>query len=222
MTQYIKICKVDNCSDKAIGRGFCWKHYQRWRRYRDTSDPVFNTDKVCSVEGCNNKVKSNDLCAMHYARMLSNGDVHTVKRHKCYGDDEICVVPGCGLKPKGKGMCNKHVTNFYYHKRKNHLHDVESYIAYLEGASQQEKPAVDTITAPVEVDISSEEHARVETVSKDVYKCFLNGQFYGAGPGKYMAELFKDYVETMEMYGRDECSFTIQRFENPIELQGDL
>ena len=43
----------------------------------------------------------------------------------------------------------------------------------------------------------------------DTYRCYLNGKFYGGGDLKYMHELFKDYVITCEMYGREECEFKI-------------
>ncbi|MBG9882764.1 MULTISPECIES: hypothetical protein [Bacillus subtilis group] len=41
------------------------------------------------------------------------------------------------------------------------------------------------------------------------YACFLNGKFYGAGNLEYMNELFRDYVVSSEMYGKDECVFRI-------------
>ncbi|MDE1404588.1 hypothetical protein [Bacillus licheniformis] len=41
------------------------------------------------------------------------------------------------------------------------------------------------------------------------YACFLNGKFYGAGDLDYMNELFRDYVFTSGMYGKDECVFRI-------------
>ncbi|MEK4824567.1 hypothetical protein NSS71_08410 [Niallia sp. FSL W8-0951] len=44
---------------------------------------------------------------------------------------------------------------------------------------------------------------------KEVYHCYLNGSFYGAGSKEYMKELFIDYVVTCEMYGKDKCSFEI-------------
>lgn len=51
-------------------------------------------------------------------------------------------------------------------------------------------------------------------ILKDVYHCYLNGSFYGAGSLEYMKELFVDYVVTCEMYGKDRCSFEIIKKEN--------
>jgi hypothetical protein len=44
---------------------------------------------------------------------------------------------------------------------------------------------------------------------KQTYACFLNGKFYGAGDIEYMNDLFRDYVVTSEMYGKDDCTFRI-------------
>ena len=45
------------------------------------------------------------------------------------------------------------------------------------------------------------------------YILFINGKHYGRGDLPYMTELFKDYVETCKMYGRDEVSFTVKKYE---------
>jgi hypothetical protein len=57
---------------------------------------------------------------------------------------------------------------------------------------------------------NSEKHIRG---LKQVYKCYLNGKFYGSGNLKYMHELFKDYVINCKMYGREECEFKIIKCE---------
>jgi hypothetical protein len=30
-------CRIEGCEAKAVGKGLCWKHYQRQRRYGDPS-----------------------------------------------------------------------------------------------------------------------------------------------------------------------------------------
>ncbi|WP_057080589.1 hypothetical protein [Bacillus amyloliquefaciens] len=42
-----------------------------------------------------------------------------------------------------------------------------------------------------------------------IYACFLNGKLYGCGDMEYMNDLFRDYVVTCEMYGKDDCTFQI-------------
>jgi hypothetical protein len=44
-----------------------------------------------------------------------------------------------------------------------------------------------------------------------MYKCYLNGKFYGSGDLEYMKELFVDYVVTCKMYGKSEVDFKIMR-----------
>ncbi|KAA0813070.1 hypothetical protein SFC27_22585 [Bacillus licheniformis] len=51
-----------------------------------------------------------------------------------------------------------------------------------------------------------------------IYACFLNGKFYGAGDLEYMHELFRDYVVYCEMYGRDDCTFRVTTKEKAREL----
>lgn len=34
----MKVCKINGCKDKIVARGWCNKHYKRWKRY---DDPLF-------------------------------------------------------------------------------------------------------------------------------------------------------------------------------------
>jgi hypothetical protein len=42
-----------------------------------------------------------------------------------------------------------------------------------------------------------------------LYKCYLNGKFYGAGGLSYITELFADYVRDCKMYGKEQCEFKV-------------
>jgi hypothetical protein len=46
-----------------------------------------------------------------------------------------------------------------------------------------------------------------------MYKCYLNGKFYGGGNLQYMRELLVDYVITHKMYGKSEVDFKIVKEE---------
>ncbi|WP_161805237.1 hypothetical protein [Sporosarcina globispora] len=50
-----------------------------------------------------------------------------------------------------------------------------------------------------------------------MYRCYLNGKFYGTGNLKYMQELFVDYVVTCEMYGKNQAEFKIIKLWNEGE-----
>jgi hypothetical protein len=45
------------------------------------------------------------------------------------------------------------------------------------------------------------------------YRLFINGEFYGGGPLRYMHELIRDYVITNRMYGRKQVEFKIVKEE---------
>lgn len=51
----------------------------------------------------------------------------------------------------------------------------------------------------------------IKPIPKELYKCYLNGVFYGGGNLDYVHELFKDYVVDSKMYGKKECDFKIVR-----------
>ncbi|EME76200.1 hypothetical protein OZL92_20850 [Bacillus sonorensis] len=52
----------------------------------------------------------------------------------------------------------------------------------------------------------------------ETYACFINGKFYGAGDLEYMNELFRDYVITHGLYGKDDCTFRITTKEKAREI----
>jgi hypothetical protein len=62
-------CSVEGCDKPAMTRGWCGKHYQRWRLY---GSPV-NTG-VCSAEGCDKPAGKEGWCAGHLIRQRLYGD----------------------------------------------------------------------------------------------------------------------------------------------------
>lgn len=69
----MRICKIGKCGGEHVSRGWCGKHYTRWRVH---GDPEFTkyTDK-CSVEGCRKKHLARKYCTAHYRRLMKYGDV---------------------------------------------------------------------------------------------------------------------------------------------------
>lgn len=96
-------CVVDGCDALAKApRGWCWKHYQRWRKY---GDPLGGWVKAeCSVGGCGRVSRSAGMCEMHYSRMRRHGDP-TIRLLMPRG---VCTHEGCTSKTFGKGLCQKH------------------------------------------------------------------------------------------------------------------
>jgi hypothetical protein len=81
-----KICSVENCEDKYNCKGFCRKHYVRWKKYGDPNHteikPRGYNDKPCSVESCETKADSKGMCKVHYTRWTRYGDVNANFKNK--------------------------------------------------------------------------------------------------------------------------------------------
>jgi hypothetical protein len=64
-------CKVANCNNDAKAKQMCWKHYIRYRKYKNTELPnprnVYSDNDTCIINGCTNKIKGLYLCRNHYS-----------------------------------------------------------------------------------------------------------------------------------------------------------
>ena len=77
-----RICFVDDCDNLARARGWCDKHYKRWRRHGDPVDlpprklpPQCQPRTIgCSVDGCDDKHSGRGFCKKHHARFLYHQD----------------------------------------------------------------------------------------------------------------------------------------------------
>lgn len=68
----MKICSIEECGGKILARGWCGKHYKRWRKY---GDPAKLRDKpACSIAGCDADFYARGHCEKHYAKMRKYGD----------------------------------------------------------------------------------------------------------------------------------------------------
>ncbi len=71
-------CSVGGCDGPHEGRGYCSKHYQRWKKHGDVhwSDGRQRRAPICSVEGCDGPHAAKGYCNLHYQRFRNFGDVH--------------------------------------------------------------------------------------------------------------------------------------------------
>ena len=72
-----RICKVDGCNNQHEAKGYCNKHYKKWRR---CGDPLFEKYvEYCTIPGCQEKHLANGHCIKHYTRILRYDDPHYTK-----------------------------------------------------------------------------------------------------------------------------------------------
>lgn len=71
-----KICLIESCNGKIVAKGYCNKHYRKFKKYGDPLYVLKNMDRdpICTVEGCNNKHNSLGYCKKHYERFKQYGD----------------------------------------------------------------------------------------------------------------------------------------------------
>lgn len=70
----VALCAVDECGEVVKSRGWCGKHYQRWRRFGAPDFMPPSHDKRCVVEGCDGVTNARGLCGRHYYRWQTYGD----------------------------------------------------------------------------------------------------------------------------------------------------
>ena len=74
----MRICNVEGCNRLVNAKGYCDKHYKRFKKY---GDPLIvkleinhNRDPICTIEGCNNPHEAKGYCRKHYVRFKKSGN----------------------------------------------------------------------------------------------------------------------------------------------------
>lgn len=76
------MCIIDGCDAPAITRGWCTKHYYRWRRHGDPlalatrtppPPPPVKPLAQCAVDGCEATAQTRGWCSTHYAHWRHHG-----------------------------------------------------------------------------------------------------------------------------------------------------
>jgi hypothetical protein len=78
-------CTIDGCTNPHEARGWCLKHYKRWRK---TGNPVkikiagidYLIPKLCTIEGCDRKHVAKGYCSKHWLRWKRRGTPYEVHR----------------------------------------------------------------------------------------------------------------------------------------------
>lgn len=63
-------CKFEGCSSAVVGKGYCSRHYKRWRQGTLPKGRY----KICTAEGCRKARASGSKCAEHVKSKATPGD----------------------------------------------------------------------------------------------------------------------------------------------------
>lgn len=91
----IKRCEVKSCRKHAKRQGYCYKHYDRLKKYGSTRKPKRQVikrmivKKMCSVDNCEKYVDSNGLCPTHLYNYKTYGDPLWNEKRKSKGLETI-------------------------------------------------------------------------------------------------------------------------------------
>lgn len=67
------ICSIEDCESAARARGWCNKHWKRWKKH---GSPHWEpTERICSVENCGRKHHAKGWCRLHHERHLLHGEL---------------------------------------------------------------------------------------------------------------------------------------------------
>jgi hypothetical protein len=105
------VCSVDGCDRAVVARGWCRRHYTRWRLKGNLEARPWERQGQCTVDGCDQQSYSGGLCEMHRWRVRAHGDpgpAAPVKPHRLK-ERVPCAVEGCD-RPNNHGSpyCHLH------------------------------------------------------------------------------------------------------------------
>jgi hypothetical protein len=111
MTKPIRYCSIDGCGRRCEGRGYCLRHYKRWRRH---GNPVAGQASRVEIRTFFESLLSNesDVCVLWpYARgtfgygEVSEGSVHRLICEKIYGPPPTPFHQAAHSCGRGKDGC---------------------------------------------------------------------------------------------------------------------
>ena len=104
-----RVCSVEGCSTRALARGWCSKHYQRFRVHGDPHTSLLDRENgpTCTIDDCEKPSHSRGWCRAHYALWAKHGD--PLKRVQIVE----CRADGCDTRQNGSLFCPAHEQVWY-------------------------------------------------------------------------------------------------------------
>jgi hypothetical protein len=67
-------CDDTSCDRESLTKGFCDKHYRRWKKHGDSSIVLTPTRSICTIGECARLTDALGYCKLHYTRFIKHGD----------------------------------------------------------------------------------------------------------------------------------------------------
>lgn len=106
----MRICSVEDCESRHLGRGFCQRHLYYFNLY---GDPLLTHEllkpKYCLIDECPTQPDTRGYCRSHYYRLMRYGDPlgNTLKK--------LCSIDDCESEARCRGLCHKHYCRWRAH-----------------------------------------------------------------------------------------------------------
>lgn len=98
-------CTVPGCTGVHEARGYCQKHYRRWKRHGDPNHQP--TPRSCTIPDCDRPHRARGWCDTHYAAWKRNGDPTT--RHQApHGTGTVHPSGYRYIRVPGRGSVAEH------------------------------------------------------------------------------------------------------------------
>lgn len=119
-------CTIDGCGQAHRARGWCAKHWTRWRTHGDPTVTLYPGKGQCAVADCTARATARDWCATHYTRWQRHGDPLVSEKWRaphverflayCDRDSTACWLWTRALTAHGYAVFNSDLTTRQAHR----------------------------------------------------------------------------------------------------------